>query len=490
MELGKSKLDSFMIARPPIEDQGYIVRFLDRETAKIDEMIAKKERLIVLLEEKRTALISRAVTEGLDSSAPMKDSGLSWLGAVPSHWEIKRLKYQSPQVTVGIVVTPARYYVDEGIPCLRSFNVSQRGLTDSDLVFISKASNELHAKSMIFTGDLVVVRTGQPGTTAVVDERFHGTNCIDLIIVRKSRKFNSAFLAYLANSWFAKVQFETGAGGAIQQHFNIEIAKNLLVLCPPISEQAAIVEYLDGQSRRLDDIIRLNRSLVEKLREYRTALISAAVTGKIDVRNELVKRSGLSKRLIEAAEHLFLKKDPEAALTPLCNAIDKVSADVCGGSGRQVYKQFIHERMELITRIPFGGLAIMNMNFAIPSLHDERGKLIESHTTDPEGNRLYSFEQIIYHLVRCKLSHECEVAPFIRDSGPGSGQIKHAGDALYFPFDAIAMGLLFAILAEVDLRQELVGSIFEKAKWKGVALIDLVGRKERMLELSKTSTEG
>src|SRR5205085_1793436 len=114
------------------------------------------------------------------------------------------------------------YYQDSGVPCLRSLNVRESGLSDADLVYISKESNEELSKSMVYAGDLVVVRTGQPGTTAIVNHRFHGANCIDLIIIRKSHQIESDYLAYFLNSDAARFQFSEGSGGAIQQHFNIE----------------------------------------------------------------------------------------------------------------------------------------------------------------------------------------------------------------------------------------------------------------------------
>ncbi len=164
----REKLADARIPIPEIDQQHAITAFLDRETSRIDSLIAKKQRQIELLNEKRAALISRAVTKGLKPDARMKDSGVEWLGEIPEHWKVKRLKYITPEITVGIVITPAKYYENEGIPCLRSLNVKENQLLDSDLVYISAESNELLCKSQLEMGDLVLVRTGQPGTTAVV----------------------------------------------------------------------------------------------------------------------------------------------------------------------------------------------------------------------------------------------------------------------------------------------------------------------------------
>lgn len=279
-------LGAVAFLRPSLPEQVAIAAFLDRKTAQIDAVVAKKQRLIERLQEKRQALISHAVTKGLDPLAPLKDSGIEWLGEIPAHWTIERLKFRSPHVTVGIVVTPAKYYVDEGVPCLRSLNVRPFQIRNSDLVYMSEESNRLHAKSIITKNDLVAVRTGQPGTTSVVDERFDGANCIDLIVIRKSPSFSSEFLCYFMNSATAHVQYGSGSGGAIQQHFNIETASNLVVTWPPLEEQRSIVDRLSQECERLNRLEEANRQQIAKLQEYRQTLISAAVTGKIDVTKE------------------------------------------------------------------------------------------------------------------------------------------------------------------------------------------------------------
>jgi type I restriction enzyme S subunit len=218
----------------------------------------------------------------------MKASGVEWLGEVPATWSVVRLKYVTPQVTVGIVVTPAKYYVDEGVPCLRSLNVRPGRLLDTDLVHISEESNAQLSKSQVFAGDLVAVRTGKPGTTAVVDERFDRANCIDLLIIRQSDRFVSDLLSYTLNSDLAVRQFTTGSGGAIQQHFNVETAKDLIIPLPPVDEQVEIVQRLDSQVGDLDEIVKRERGLISRLQELRTSLISEVVTGKVDVRGEAV----------------------------------------------------------------------------------------------------------------------------------------------------------------------------------------------------------
>jgi type I restriction enzyme S subunit len=286
--LNYTQTANLAFATPPdLNEQRAIAAFLDRETARIDALIGHKERLISLLEEKRQAVISHAVTRGLNAAVPLKDSGLNGFDSVPSHWTITRLKYTTPNVTVGVVVTPSKYYVDEGVPALRGVNVREGRIEEDELVYFSPESNQLLAKSMLRTGDLVAVRTGQPGTTAVVSDQYNNANCIDLILIRRSPRFNSHFLCYLANSRVAKAQYEEGAEGAIQQHLNIETAKNMTVLLPPLNEQAQIVRYLDQRTADLTQLMSSVNDGIARLQEYRAALISAAVTGLIDVRGEV-----------------------------------------------------------------------------------------------------------------------------------------------------------------------------------------------------------
>ena len=122
--LNFAQISKLALTLPPPHEQSHIAAFLDQETAKIDDLVGEQRRLIELLKEERQAVISHAVTKGLNPRAPMKASGIEWLGDVPEHWSVRRLKYISPEITVGIVVEPSKYYVNEGVPALRSLNVS------------------------------------------------------------------------------------------------------------------------------------------------------------------------------------------------------------------------------------------------------------------------------------------------------------------------------------------------------------------------------
>jgi type I restriction enzyme S subunit len=282
--INQETVSGLRVAAPKISEQSAIASFLDRETAKIDTLVAEQERLIELLKEKRQAVISHAVTKGLNPAAPMKDSGIEWLGEVPAHWNVKRLKFISPEITVGIVVEPSKYYCDEGVPTLRSLNVKPGKIVEENLVYISDEANDALKKSKLRSGDVVSVRSGQPGTTAVIPDRLDGCNCIDLIIIRKPHHGCERFLCWYLASDSAVYQFSEGSGGAIQQHFNIGTAANLMVSLPDPDEQRRIADYLNEQTAKFDALIADALRAIELLKEHRSALISAAVTGKIDVR--------------------------------------------------------------------------------------------------------------------------------------------------------------------------------------------------------------
>ncbi|HUZ97211.1 MAG TPA: restriction endonuclease subunit S [Edaphobacter sp.] len=266
---------------PLLETQRRIAAFLDGKSDQINNLIAQKQALMERLAEKRQAIITQAVTKGLNPSVSMKDSGIDWLGDIPAHWEAKRLKYISPRVTVGIVVTPAAYYADEGILALRGLNIKAMRFDFSDTRNITPEGHKLNIKSMLKTGDLVAVRTGAPGTTAVIPQELEGTNCIDLVIIRRPLGASEQYLGWFLNSDIAQTQYAMGAEGALQQHFNVETSKEVILTLPPFPEQVDIAAYIDRAIAAHDIQADKVQQSVDTLIEYRSALVNAAVTGQI-----------------------------------------------------------------------------------------------------------------------------------------------------------------------------------------------------------------
>jgi type I restriction enzyme S subunit len=281
--LNPTRYGQINIAIPPKGEQAAIVAFLDEDTAKIDTLVAEQERLIELLKEKRETVISHAVTKGLNPHASMKPSGIEWLGDVPEHWRVKRLKHISPFVTVGIVVNPSTFLAEEGFPFIYGGDIREGVVDWMNARRIDAESSEANAKTRLNAGDLLTVRVGAPGVTAVVPAECEGGNCASVMLVRKGQ-FNSHWLCYAMNTRIVRFQVELVQYGAAQEQFNISHAVNFWMPTPPRTEQDEIISFLDRETAKLDALTTEAQSAIDLLQERRAALISAAVTGKIDVR--------------------------------------------------------------------------------------------------------------------------------------------------------------------------------------------------------------
>jgi type I restriction enzyme S subunit len=211
----------------------------------------------------------------------MKPTGIDWIGDIPAHWEVKKLKYITSKVSVGIVVTPAAYYADEGVLAIRGLNVRPMDFDFGETRRITKDAHVLHRNSELYEGDLVAVRTGDPGTTSVITPVLEGSNCVDLVIIRKPRYESSRFLGWFLNSDAAKTQYMLGSEGALQLHFNVETSKHAIVALPPLNEQQEIADYIDEQLKLEERRMAKVERSIELLREYRAAIITAAVSGEL-----------------------------------------------------------------------------------------------------------------------------------------------------------------------------------------------------------------
>ncbi len=283
---------------PPEIEQRAITTFLDGETAKIDALVARKERLIELLHEKRTAFITRAVTRGLDPNVPMKDSGVEWLGEIPAHWEVKRLWHLTPsgrKIMYGIVLPGPD--VDDGVPIVKGGDVAVSRLK---LDALSKTTFEIesrHIRSRLTGGDLVYAIRGSIGEVELVPDELAGANLTqDAARVAYTQATHGSWLMYALRSKVAFSQLEAGALGATIKGINIRDLKRALIPVPPRCEQERIAGYLDAATSQFGALAAKVHEAIEHLREYRTALISAAVTGKIDLREAVPDelRAGLS----------------------------------------------------------------------------------------------------------------------------------------------------------------------------------------------------
>ncbi|AKB35634.1 Type I restriction-modification system, specificity subunit S [Methanosarcina siciliae C2J] len=199
------------------------------------------------------------------------------VGVIPEDWNTKTCSALSDLITVGIVIRPTQYYAKQGVPALRSANIREKGIDDIDMVFISEKANALLSKSQVRTGDVLTVRTGYPGTSAVVPPSFSGSNCIDILITRPSKAISPTFLSAWINSSFGKSQVLRNQGGLAQQHFNVSDLKSLVVALPPTkAEQEAIAEALSDT----DALIESLEQLIAKKRQIKQGAMQELLTGK------------------------------------------------------------------------------------------------------------------------------------------------------------------------------------------------------------------
>lgn len=281
-------LSNMLFPVPPIDEQPAIAAFLDRQTAKIDALIAKKRQLITALHEKRSAIISHAVTKGLNPDAPMKESGIEWVDSIPAHWQVQRLKFVA-DVRSGV----AKGRKFEGVktvelPYLRVANVQAGHIDLSDVAEIEVTVSEIERYSLK-VGDVLMNEGGdydKLGRGAVwkgqIEPCLHQNH---VFAVRPYQQSLSLWITTLTLAQYARFYFMINS----KQSTNLASisSRNLSefpVIMPPQSEREQILGYIEDETRHIDRLTAKGEETIERLQEYRAALISAAVTGKIDVR--------------------------------------------------------------------------------------------------------------------------------------------------------------------------------------------------------------
>ena len=282
-------ISDFPLVSPSLREQTTIANYLDRKTAEIDELIAQKERLIELYEEEKTAIINQAVTKGIDPDIKLKDSGIDWLREIPEGWELKKLKYSASKVGSGI--TPkggASVYQLDGIPLLRSQNIYFDRLNLDDVAFIGKETHDSMANSKVFSGDVLLNITGASiGRCFYVDDNLGEANVNQHVcIIRPKKEINTKYLYFILRSNLGQKQIDTEQTGSGREGLNFEALNNFLILQINPEEQTAIVHHIETETGRIDALIAKTKKIIALQKEYRTALISEVVTGKIKVTQE------------------------------------------------------------------------------------------------------------------------------------------------------------------------------------------------------------
>ncbi|MBN1536525.1 MAG: restriction endonuclease subunit S [Anaerolineales bacterium] len=280
---------------PPLPEQTAIADFLDRKTAQIDAVIAKKQRLIDLLREERNALISHAVTKGLNPDAPMKDSGVVWLGQIPEGWILKKVKYLLANKRNAIKAGPfgSELKSSELDPDGEYKVYNQRTVLDRDFSSGINFINEEKFRSLkdfvVESGDFLLTTRGTIGRCVLVPDNIEPGvlhPCLIKLRLDNNQIMNDWAEIYINHSEFFSENVSFNSNATTIEVIYTYTLKEILFPIPNLNEQQQIIEYLRKQISKFDQTIKRNEHQIELLREYRTALISAVVTGKMDVREE------------------------------------------------------------------------------------------------------------------------------------------------------------------------------------------------------------
>ncbi|WP_215902678.1 restriction endonuclease subunit S [Acinetobacter baumannii] len=282
--LNSGIVKSLNLPLPSIAEQKHILSFLDHETAKIDHLIEKQQQLIELLKEKRQAVISHAVTKGLDPNVPMKDSGVEWLGEVPEHWVTSKLKYYTNQIVDGAHFTPT--YVESGVPFLRVTDIHNDEIDMGNIKYIPESEHqELIKRCKPEIGDLLLSKNGTIGVAKLVNWDWQFSIFVSLCLIKFKKRLMAEFAEYFFKSYEIQEQIFGLTKKSTVINLHLDKIQNFWFSIPPIDEQKEIVRTLDEKTKELNTLILKAESAIQLMQERRTALISAAVTGKIDVRN-------------------------------------------------------------------------------------------------------------------------------------------------------------------------------------------------------------
>lgn len=276
---------------PSIEEQEKIVQFIEYKEKQINKLIRKQKRLIELLQEKKKTIITEVVTKGLDKNAPMKDSGIEWVGKVPAHWRVIRTKYVATSFEKGNGITKDDVILDGDIQCIRYGEIYSKYDVKADKCFSRTNINKISSPKYIFNGDILFAGTGELVEEIGKNIVYTGNeSCLaggDIIILK--HKQNAMFLNYSLNSNYAQSQKSFGKVKLKVVHISANNIGNIRIAIPPLEEQQKIVEYLDSKCFAINKIISGKENIITKLEEYKKSLISSAVTGQIDIRDYEIK---------------------------------------------------------------------------------------------------------------------------------------------------------------------------------------------------------
>jgi type I restriction enzyme, S subunit len=296
--LPAAAIDNALLLRPPIYEQELISGYIDRETARVDALIDKKQRLLELLEEKRLAIITHAVTKGLDPNAPMKDSGIDWLGQVPANWAVLQLKRSATTTRKSFtdgdwIESP--YITDEGIRLIQTGNVGLGEFREQGFRYISEETFQSLSCTEVFPGDVLICRLDGPVGRACLAPQLgvRMITSVDNAVLKPNEAFDPRFIVYWlsSRSWLEWIGAICRAGGGFRFRISRTQLGEQALVAPPLAEQVAITDRIDRELSGMARVAEKVEAAIKVLQEYRSALITNAVTGKIDVRGEVEKEA-------------------------------------------------------------------------------------------------------------------------------------------------------------------------------------------------------
>lgn len=282
--VNRAVLGSLQVPLPPKDEQRKIAAVL----WKVQKAVEIQDKLIHTTRELKAAAITKVFSQGLHGEVQKETE----IGAVPTSWDVLDCESLTEAITVGVVVKPASYYVATGVPAFRSLNIKEDLIDASKLVYFSSQDNDtVLLKSKLKAGDVLVVRTGYPGTSCVVPQEFDGVNCIDLVVVKpKKDRIESEFLSRFLNSERGKSQALANSHGLAQQHLNVGAVRRLKLPVPQLDEQREIVAILQAFDRKIS--FHTRKRLV--LKEIFEALLHELMTASIRVRDLVIDTSEIA----------------------------------------------------------------------------------------------------------------------------------------------------------------------------------------------------
>lgn len=272
---------------PEEETQRLIADYLDRETVRIDALVAEKEKMLALLEEMRAALISRAVTRGLDPTAPLKPSGLDWLGDIPAHWTVIQMRFACPSLQTGPFGSQlhAEEYIDNGKPVINPAHLKENKITPDYGISVDDETADRLSVHKLKEGDVVFGRRGELGRCGVVEMSQVGWLCGtgSLRVRCDQNKIDSKYLALIFNGTNAAKRLTVESVGSTMDNLNTEMLSHFRIPFPPVDEQNTIVSHLESTQAKTMELMGQLQFSINLAKERRAALITAAVTGQIPV---------------------------------------------------------------------------------------------------------------------------------------------------------------------------------------------------------------